>query len=623
MKTMSIVVEGYELAPADFYLAQMQRTIDMFEGGHTADLGLPILSFFTGEEQQQPFAKIFTGHIGVFLEDTAMLCEIARDPSLYINWVEIIFFYFREMAAFPKLASDIWMCCWLILKELEYGNSTLAARSQMASWAAVYDQELAVIARDYIRSMTLSSQENEATRSLILSTDLNKGQDDFKWHVVNALKFSMTLPHIQKLQAYINYYCQIDASREMLYDIISALNWSELEYYRNGKLDLLRPVVWSMQKNNNYEDLLFLLRCLKLDIRREDFKSSHAFLLPNMNEKFTALKKCENIQFIARDNGKSYIELMKLCNQLNGIAISILGEEELGADVRDYDDFGTPSRYGWFENLRRATVDHYHLEDDFYRELNLLTLVPSHCHPVQGALCSLGHIPPLLSTSLKDIVDEDETRRFVFFLASSTYTHEIELEWLQGRFGEEAIIHTDPTPEFLFSTLNDEQFTHIYISAHGKYDHWARAVAKIHFSDFAEVSVEELKETRKNWKRRRTLILNICDGAASRLSYNPNNTGLAAALASGGQVVISHLWPVNPKYAACFGLLFIHCIDVKKLEIGEAALNVYKLLDQPNNKIAELVRGIGTYSEKLADMIINTDFEISDFRNIGSVAIYT
>lgn len=102
MKTMSIVVEGYELAPADFYLAQMQRTIDMFEGGHTADLGLPILSFFTGEEQQQPFAKIFTGHIGVFLEDTAMLCEIARDPSLYINWVEIIFFYFRKWRHFQN-----------------------------------------------------------------------------------------------------------------------------------------------------------------------------------------------------------------------------------------------------------------------------------------------------------------------------------------------------------------------------------------------------------------------------------------------------------------------------------------------------------------------------------------
>lgn len=622
METLPIVVEGYELAPAQFYLTQMQCTIDMFGRGHTAALGLPILSFFTGVEQQQPFAEIFTGHIDVFLEDKSMQREIERAPFLYIEWVETIFFYFREMAAFPELASSIWERCWLTLNMLEQGNSTLAARSQMAGWAAVYDQKFAVIARDYIKCMTISSQENEATRSLILSTDINKGQDDFQWHVKNALKHSPALPHIQKLQAWINYYCQIDASREILCNIISVLNWGELQYYRNGKLDLLRPVVWIMQKNNNYEDLLFLLRCLKLDIRQEDFKTSHAFVLPNMSEKFTALKKCENIKFTARDNGKSYVELMQLCNQLNGVAISILGEEELGADVRDYDDFGIPSREGGFEDLRRTTVVHYHLEDDFYRELNLLTLVPSHNHPVQGALCSLGHIPPLLSTSLEDIVDEDDARRFVFFLASSTYTYEIELRWLRGRFGEKAIIHIDPTPELLLSTLNDEQFTHIYISAHGKYDHWERDMAKIHFSDVAEVSIEELKGTRKTWKRRRTLILNICDGAASRLSYNPNNSGLAATLASGAQVVISHLWPVNPKYAACFGLLLLDRIDTGTHLLGEAVLDVYKSLSQPNNQIAELIRGIGSYSEELSSMVTNTDFEISDFRNIGSVAIY-
>lgn len=118
------------------------------------------------------------------------------------------------------------------------------------------------------------------------------------------------------------------------------------------------------------------------------------------------------------------------------------------------------------------------------------------------------------------------------------------------------------------------------------------------------------------------MILNICDGAASRLSYNPNNSGLAAALASGGQVVISHLWPVNPKYAACFGLLLLDRIDTGSFSLGEAVLRVYRSLSQSNDKIAELVQGIGSYSDGLASMIKNTDFEISDFRNIGSIAIY-
>lgn len=618
---MPIQIEGEELSSFHFYVKQMNRAILAFETGRLADVGLPVLSFFSGKEQSQPSALISPIHIYVFVEDKDMQNAIEFAPRLFIRWTEVIYFYFLEMAAFPREARDIWYCCWSILDMLEQSDSTFAARSQMAAWAAVYDERFADLARHYLKTVPLSSDEEEATRSLILSSRINEGQPDQIEHVKNAMALSSKMPLAHKLLAYINYYCNIDASYEVMTHIISALNWAELAYIRNGKAGVLEPVIWTLQHNNNYRDLLFLLRCLRMDIRKEDFKSAHAFLLPNMSGAFTAMKANERTQLSFEANGDNYARLMRLCNRVNGVAISVRGEEELGADVSTFDAHGKPIQEDVFEALREAIVDHYHLKDDFYRELSLMTLVPSHNHPVQGALCSLGIAPPLLSTSLQDLVDEPDERHFVFFLANSTYTVNIESNWIRCKFGESAEIRINPKPEDVISALRDEQLTHVYISGHGQFDHWERQPDKIHFSDSLEIDVYQLRDIDNKRKSRRTLILNLCDGAATRISYNPNNSGMAAALASGSQVVASHLWPVDPKYAAAFGLFLLDRLH-SGLSCQEAVLNVCQTLSQENKKIAESARQMGSFSEDLAQMIENTTFRFSDFRNIGAVAIY-
>lgn len=618
---MPIQIEGEELSSFHFYVEQMNRAIMAFETGRLADVGMPVMSFFSGKEQHQPSALISPIHIYVFTEDKEMQKVIEFAPRLFIRWTEVIYFYFLEMAAFPREARGIWYCCWLILDMLEQSDSTFSAKCQMAAWAAVYEERFADLARHYLKTAPLSSDEEEATRSLILSSRINEGQSDQIEHVKNAMALSSKLPPVHKLQAYINYYCKIDASYEVMTYIISALNWAELAYIRDGKIGVLEPVIWTLQHNNNYRDLLFLLRCLRMDIRKEDFKSAHAFLLPNMSGAFTAMKANKRTQWSPEAGGDNYARLMRLCNRVNGVAISIRGEEELGANVSTFDDYGRPIQEDVFETLREAIVDHYHLKDDFYRELSLMTLVPSHNHPVQGALCSLGVAPPLLSTSLQDLVDEPDERRFVFFLANSTYTVNIESNWIRCRFGKSARIQINAKPEDVISALRDEQLTHVYISGHGQFDHWERQPDRIHFSDGLEIDVHQLRDIDNKRKSRRTLILNICDGAATRISYNPNNSGMAAALASGSQVVASHLWPVDPKYAAAFGLFLLDRLH-SNLSCHEAVLNVCQTLSQENNKIAESARQMGSFSEDLAQMIENTTFRFSDFRNIGAVAIY-
>lgn len=621
MKKMPILIDGEELSPFYFYIEQMECTISAFETGRPADIGWPVMSFFSGKKQYGSSAAISPIHISVFFEDKQMQAAIGRAPQFFIKWVEILYFYFLDMAAFPREAKDVWYCCWSILDMFERSHSTFGARCFMAAWAAAYDDNFANLARNYLKTVRLSSLKDEASRSLILSTRINHGQSDHLEHVKKTLALSSHLPHIHKLQAYINYYCNVDASFEMLTCIISALNWHELAYIRDGKIGLLEPVIWTLQHKNNYNDLLFLLRCFRADIRKEGFKSGHAFVLPNIENAFTALKANERIQFSSEGNGDNYARLMRLCNKLNGVAISIRGEEELGSVVEKFEDFGKPIQEDAFEALRLAVIEHYHLQDDFFKEVSLLTFVPSHNHPVQGALCSLGVLPPLLSTSLQDVVDESVDKNFVFFLAESTYTVELESQWIRGAFGDSAQIHINPEPDHVIEALNDQRLTHIYISAHGKFDHWEREPDKIHFSSSSEVAVGELVKTQSKWGSRRTLILNLCDGAATRISYNPNNSGMAAALASGSQVVISHLWPVDPKYAAVFGLFLLDQL-LAGLACQEAVLNVYRTLSQENSGIASSARGMGKSSDGLAKMIENTAFRFSDFRNIGAMAIY-
>lgn len=608
-------------APFHFYVEQMRNAIRAFNTGRIANVGFPVMSFFSGKEQTQPSASLNPSHILVFRDDEDMERAIDGEPMLFIKWVETIYFYFLDMAAFPREAKDVWRDCWTLLGKFEKQYPTLAARGQMAAWAASYDPTFAGIGLLYVKRKYVASPKEDALRSLILSSKINDGQDDQIGYVKNAAANLPLLVPVHKLQAIINYYCKVDASHEVLESIISALNLFELAYIRKGKIGLLEPVVWTMQDKNNYNDLLFLLRCFRSAFNNESFKSGHAFVLPNIKNSFTALKVNERIQFSTEGNGDNYARLMRLCNKLNGVAISIRGEMELGSATTTFDDFGKPIQDDVFDELKQGMIDHYHLRNDFFREVNLLTLVPSHNHPVQGALCSLGVAPPLLSTSLQDVVDEADERNYVFFLASSTYTVEIEEHWIRGSFGADADIRIDPNPDDVIAALNDERFTHIYISAHGKFDHWERESDRIHFSETSEVEVEKLMKTNTKWTSRRTVILNLCDGAATRISFNPNNSGLAAALASGSQFVVSHLWPVDPKYAAVFGMFVLDRLQSGRA-CQDAVLNVYKTLDQDNRAIAKSICAMGKSPKKLARMVLKTQFRFSDFRNIGAVAIY-
>lgn len=611
---------NFSFSSCDFYLSEMRRAIEMFDAGETAKLGYPIFSFFHGKTTDSTMTPVDTGHVFIFLEQP-MQKYLECDPYLFTRWVEVIYGYFWIMAATPVLAREIWVPLWVTLEVFEKaGIDTLQARCQMGSWAASYDEEKKSTALDYIKSMNLVTPHEKALRSLFLSTKINEDAADYLEQVNRAYLLSPYLPPIHRLQANIHYFCKVATSRKLLTDILSILNWVELSEYRKGKMEMLAPLYWTLVHHNKYEDLLFFARCLKGRVDTSNFDLPHAFLLPNSGACFPALTKSELVTFVDQDNGKSYTNLIKLCNRLNKVAISLLGDEEVDFQI-DETRFGTPSHDANFEELRHAVISHYHLSDSFYQELQLISLLPSHNHPLQGALCTLGIVPPLISVSFENLAEEPAERVFIFFLSSETYTHDLEEEWIRKEFGEDAEVFTDPPFEFFISSLNNERYTHVYISAHGVYDHWQYGGKSIHFSAESQILVFALKTIKRTTTIRRTIVLNICDGATSPLSFNHNNRGLAASLASGNQVVISHLWPVQPLYAGVFGMLVMKELTTKTS--AEAVLSTCRVLNQPNNlDVARSTEKMAASFNVVASTIAKATFNFSDFRNLGSMAIY-
>lgn len=611
----------FSFAPCAFYLAEMRRLIEMQQEGHLSRLAFPIFSFFSGERTNESCVPIATGHVGIFFEQE-MQTHLQRSPLLLLQWVEIMYGYFWQMAATPDLAREIWMPLWSLLEMLQKaGVNTFPAMCQMAAWAASYDSEKKAKALRLIKAYPPVDAHQAAKKSLFLSTKINDANTDQIDHITYAYQNSRYLTAATDLlQAHIHYFCNVRAERKLLLEIVEILEKPALEAYKQGKMSLLGPLCWTLFQHNRYDDLLFVLKKLKGHDDTSPVNVAHAFLLPTHGEKLSFLSKSERVTFEDKDNGESYSTLIALVNRLNKVAISMLGEEEANFSI-DKERFGTPNTDEDFERLNQAVADHYRLHNDIYREIKLMSLLPSHNHPLQGALCARGIVPPLISVSLEDLADEPETRQFIFFLSSHTFTHDLEVECIKNEFGGAAKIITDPSRERFLAEMNDDQNTHVYISAHGQYDHWEDHEDHIYFSEASIIPVAALRNVRHSPASRRTILLNVCDGGTSPLSFNFNNQGLAASLAAGNQVVVSHLWPVKPLYAAAFGMLMLKELQAHSAE--DAALTVCRTLRHPNLSAAATIERHYPSFKAIAQALRTTTLVISGFEGTGSLSIYS
>ncbi len=606
----------------EFYLNQIEETIR-----HANDLqraGTAIFSFFSGEEYEiGRQATVDSRHFEILFRD-AMLSEWCQaHPRSVLKWIELMYNYFRSMSAIPEIAQSVLPWAMRIVEVFrEYEIEALLASFQLASWDFFYGKENHPGYLQHIKSLPLKTKEAKLYRSLFNTTVINREQADFIESIKYTYKNRRGLEGKNLATAIISYYCHVVSQSEVLQELQTYLTGRRMrQVISQESCDFMKPLLWKFHTDNDYKSLSFLLRKLKGKASVENPKSSHGFLLSN-GETLSILSTSGRDEFESKESYESYKALIRVSNRSTNTSISLLGEYNEDTSYFDQDRRGAPPIESDLGDLASAVIDHFKLHDSLYNELHSITLVPSHNFPIQSALFSLGRRAPIISTSLEDPIDDPETKSWIFFLSSNTATCNIEHEFIIKEFGANQEVIVDPDPELFASKLKSGEYNMIYISAHGEYNHWGESHAdEIYFSEAAKIDIRTLKECSPGEGVKRNIILNICDGATTQISCNPYNRGIASTLAKGNQTVISHMWPVSTVYASAFGMLALHFI--KSNTAIDTARLVYATLDDELDKIILNMRGLSASFSVLESYLAGKNFKMREFKNIGSVAVYS
>lgn len=609
-------------AAPEFYLNKIEEAL---RNPHDLQkVGVAIFSFFSGSDYmlgQQ--VTVDSQHFEIIFRDKMLSDWCQRNPRATLKWIEIMYFYFRSMSAIPDIASCVWPWAQNIVEIYrEFELESFMASCQLASWDFFYGKEHHPYYLEHMKNLPLKNDQAKRCRTLFNTTAINLGNQDYLENVKQAFKIRKNFSGANTAMAIINYYCHADSREEILDELIAFMTGRQMrDDVSEGNIDFLKPLIGQLHKNNKYMSLLKLLRRLKKSSSSSPPQYSHGFLISN-SKKLSILSTSGKDEFDNEDSYESYKRLIRVSNRSTNTAISLLGEIDEDATYYDEKRKGTPPIDDDLKCLEKSVTEHFRLDDSLYGELHAITLVPSHNFPIQSALFSLGKTAPIISVSLEDIIDDPSSKKFIFFISSNTSTCNIEREFIAREFGEDQEVIIDPTPELFSQKLESNTYDVIYISAHGEYNHWGESHAdEIYFSDKSRITVELLKSCRPRDNQKRNIILNICDGATVTISCNPYSRGLAAALAKGNQTTISHLWPVSPVYACAFGALILHFI--RSHTAIEAARLTFNTL---NNDLDQVVRSMLSISESfnsLKEYLDGKKFNMREFKNIGSVAVYS
>lgn len=160
-----------------------------------------------------------------------------------------------------------------------------------------------------------------------------------------------------------------------------------------------------------------------------------------------------------------------------------------------------------------------------------------------------------ISLTLREPATDRDIKRVVVW-TYGLYTDQYEMEALHAAFAgrAEVVPVADRTPEALHAVWQDPHVDLIWFSVHGTLDPTEAQVGLELGPDF-HASAELFQNLEHPAGARRLIVLNACDSGATLSAGGTAGLGLATAVASPSQAVITHLWPAGGLPAAAFGAL--------------------------------------------------------------------
>lgn len=637
-----------------FYVNQIERAVNIYRTNQANLLLLrdPIYSFFSNSEVSYDHFNLYTPiHFSAlplyeFINHDEFSNFFHDNHELFYEWIQSCYYYWVAHDPMKNLGVLIFPDLILFLKPnnityryqlislikvinylVEYNHKfhLKIAETILFLYHQFLDDDISweipvLIVQELIFSRKTEIEEIEEIEEIrLFNLDrLKKLYDENYTELHESIRINILL----KLLFHDKYY---DSSYKDLIDSLKVDSISNSII--SGNTEYLKSVFANVFSKSDYSKCMELLSIINRYKYTKKFSSQHGLLVPN-NKIFSILTNSEHVNYFSEEQYSKYCDLIK-CENEALVVSTVLRDCDMDAMIANTGkNYGFPNKSFDFSNLLAKTIDCYSLNADIYQEINYLTIAPSHSHPIQAALSHLGKVPPIINYSLNELKDFSSTKKFAFFLGENTLLPDYEKYFINLCFSKENLVIENPSKEKIIEVFNDPSFTHIYISAHGNYEHSSLKLDSFEFSSENKISVDIFDKINNEADSQRVIIMNACSGAHSGINLNFFHKGISSNLLKNNFAVFSNLWPISSEYSVVLGMLLVY--KLKNMDDLRTAYNeTFSILKMSNKEISESLISLDeTCFEKLALKIFNNkNYDnnfvcINDFRNIGAMCLY-
>lgn len=633
-----------------FYKNQIENALDIYhdQNSNLFLLRDPIYSFFSGQDlNTEHFEKykptvLSEGHLYHFLTHENFVNFIRKNHEFFYKWLQACYYYWTAHDPMCKLGTLIFP----LIKNFIEPSRTITFLYQLHTLQSVinyliqYEDPLLDTAHTILIEYFPSEGQFEnklewelpilLTQELILSRKPNTLENkSIRGKNIQSIKYiydeeSEKFTNEGKIQILLKLFFHEEYYEYAYQELVEVLSEENItNTLKSGNTEFLKNVFATIFEKGDYSKIIELLNIVNDNKNKTSFDSQHGILIPNY-QKFSLLTNNEQLNYFSLNQYPKYCNLIDIENQALTLS-TVLKDCNLEVLYKNEGKpYGFPNNEFEFSKFLDATINCYSLNSDIYEQLNYLTIVPSHSHPIQAALNHLGKLPPIINYSLMQIKDFSNNKKFAFLLSENSLMPNYEKNFIRDYFNEQILIIENPSEAELKQVLNDESFTHIYISAHGNYEHSSRQIDSLEFNLGNIIPVSIFNDLNNSNKYQRVIVLNACSGAHQGINLNFSHKGISSNLLKNQFVVFSNLWPIASEYAVVLGILLIfnlHKNDDLR-EIYHSTLNTLKL---KNNEISDALTALDPAFKSIAKKISDPNksfIHLNDFRNLGAFCLY-
>lgn len=510
------------------------------------------------------------------------------------SWLYGLFYYSRRTGALVGLGHALngEFALWLINRFP--GTEAAAALAQVLAWSVIHNAEQARPIVQVFESIVDKAKLPAETKKVVmmalattssLYTQISPG----KWARRVLDEFHQELNAHEPLQLISIWLAEspelLTNERDHLFEAIEKNHlWTEKVgknkpgtgaiYSRQRLFQILATLITVLLERGSCslaQEILAAWRRVPIKFRRTQ---ASVFACPIRNGVGAVCYAVEGKAWRnTNPNRQSHLEMMSAMNKFLQTKISLDDAPEFELEVVDESRMGTPVN-AHADEFEKCLIKYYRLDDNSLKEAlkdqgNGIIILPGMSHPVQPLMIKhWGYCWPLVQSFAQPQVSRP-IQNVLLWPASALYTANMESEHIQKILQQAGISvsvvdASEQTLERFQKEYISLEYDCIWIISHGEYDHMNPHRTSFPIAEGISMALDDMLDLHIDNNLQRLLILNLCSGGTAATYGANNEMGIAAAMATFAQCVITHLWPVNWLAAWVFGVLLADAIASKK-----------------------------------------------------------